>query len=81
MRSAPRLTRGMRVRWCCGFRFLRLREGKALAIWLELSEEQQGDYKTAKEKLNCKMMPMGFASLEEFHKRKLNPGKPLPWFM
>lgn len=58
-----------------------LLEGEALAIWLELSEEQQGDYKTAKEKLKCKMMPMGFASLEEFHRRKLHPGEPLPLFV
>ena len=26
-------------------------EGEALAVWMELSEEQQSDYKQAKEKI------------------------------
>lgn len=58
-----------------------LLEGEALAIWLELSEGQQSDYKTTKERLISKMMPMGFASLEEFHRRKLHPGEALPLFV
>ena len=33
-----------------------LLEGEALAVWLELNEEEQGDYKTVK-KLLC-IMPM-----------------------
>ena len=46
-----------------------LLEGEALAIWQGLREEQQQDCKTVKEKLKCKIMLMGFTSLEEFHRR------------
>ena len=52
-----------------------------MAVWLELSEEQQSDYKTAKEALIGKMMPMGFTTLEEFHQRKLRPGEAVPLFV
>ena len=46
-----------------------LLEEEALAVWLELTEEEQGDYKTAN-KLLCKhIMLMEFTSLEDFHKR------------
>ena len=58
-----------------------LLEGEALAIWLELSEEEQGNFGRAKEAIIKKMAPMGFASLEEFHQRKLRPGEALPLFV
>ena len=58
-----------------------LLEGEALAIWLELSEEEQSDYKSAKEKLTSKMMPMVFVSLDEFHRRKLQPREALSVFV
>lgn len=58
-----------------------LLEGEALAVWLELNEEEQADYKTAKEKMNSRMAPMGFVSLDEFHKRKLRPGEALSVFL
>ena len=48
-----------------------LLEGEALAIWLELSNEQQEDYKVAKEEIKKAMKPMGFVSLDDFHRRKL----------
>ena len=48
-----------------------LLEGEALASWLELSKEEQGDYKSAKEKLMAKLIPPSFAILDEFHDRKL----------
>ena len=57
-----------------------LLEGEALASWLELSEEQQGDFKIAKEKLVGKMTPLPFTALEEFHARKLYPGEALSLF-
>ena len=44
-----------------------LLEGEALASWLELSDEQQADYKVTKEQLITKMAPNEFVSLEEFH--------------
>ena len=54
-----------------------LLEGEALAIWLELSTEQQGDYGVAKEEIEKAMKPMGFVSLDDFHRRKLRPGEAL----
>lgn len=55
-------------------------EGEALAVWLELSEEEQGDYKTAKKLLCKKIMPMEFISLDEFHKRAFREGESLSVF-
>jgi len=57
-----------------------LLEGEALAVWLEMSEEDQTDYKKAKEKLCKKLTPMEFVSLDDFHKRKLRPGEALSLF-
>lgn len=58
-----------------------LLEGEALALWLELAEEEQKDYKTAKEKLVLKMKPPGFISLNEFHQRKMRLGESLSLFV
>ena len=52
-------------------------EREGLAIWLELSEEPQKDYDTAKKALVDGIMPMVFTSLEEFHQCKLHPGEAL----
>ena len=54
-----------------------LLEGEALAVWLELSDDDKKDYKKAKEHLLKSMMPMEFISLDEFHQRKLRPGESL----
>ena len=48
-----------------------LLEGEALTVWLELSEEQQSDYKQAKEKITDKIAPLKFEALDKFHKRRL----------
>lgn len=58
-----------------------LLEGEALAIWLELTEEQQGNYTTAKDSIVKTMMPMEFISMDEFHRRKLRPGEALSVFV
>ena len=58
-----------------------LLEGEALAIWLELSEEEQGSYEEARKQIQGKMMPMEFVSLEEFHRRKLRPDEALSVFV
>ena len=58
-----------------------LLEGEALAVWLELSEEQQSDYKQAKEKITDKLAPLKFEALDKFHKRKLRPGEALSVFV
>jgi len=52
-----------------------LLEGEALAVWQELMTEQQDSYNTAKKEIRSAMTPMGFISLDEFHRRKLSPGK------
>ena len=58
-----------------------LLEGEALAMWLELSEEEQDDYASVKEALVKAMMPMEFVSLDDFHRRKLRPGEALSVFV
>ena len=54
-----------------------LLEGEGLAIWLELSGEQQEDYGVAKGEIEKAMRPMEFISLDDFHRRKLQPGEPI----
>ena len=54
-----------------------LLEGESLAIWLELSDEEQKTYETAKKAVVDGIMPMAFTSLEEFHQHKLHPGEAL----
>ena len=54
-----------------------LLEGEALAIWLELTEEEQTNYGIMKKKLISTMIPMEFVSLDEFHRRKLRPSESL----
>ena len=58
-----------------------LLEGEAFANWLGLSEEEQADYKTAKEKITNKMKPTEFVSLDDYHRRKLGPGEPISVFV
>ena len=58
-----------------------LLEGEALTVWLELSEEQQGDYAATKKEICTAMMPMEFVSLDGFHQRKLRPGEPISVFV
>ena len=50
-----------------------LLEGEALAVWLELMEEQK-DYNGTKKKIIEAIMPMRFVSLQDFHQRALLPG-------
>jgi len=54
-----------------------LLEGEALAIWLELSDDKQKTYNTAKKAIIDGVMPMASTSLEEFHQRELHPGEAL----
>ena len=57
-----------------------LLEGEALAVWLELTEEEQSSYSNARTKIKQAMMPMEFISLSEFQCRKLRPGEALSVF-
>ena len=50
-----------------------LLEGEALALWLDMSEDEQAQYSAMKEKLLKKLKPVEFVSLDEFHRRKLRP--------
>ena len=52
-----------------------LLEGEALAVWLELSTEQQANYETAKAKIIKAMVPVRFVSLDDFRARKLQQMK------
>ncbi len=58
-----------------------LLECEALAVWLELTAEQQGAYDTVKKEIVKKLSPAGFESLNEFHKRKRRPGEALAVFL
>ena len=58
-----------------------LLEGEALAIWLELTTEEKGNYGTSKAKIITRMAPVRFVSLDEFRARRLNPGESLPVFL
>ena len=58
-----------------------LLEGEALAVWLELSEEQQGCYATAKKEICTALIPMEFMSMDEFDRRKMRPGEVLSIFV
>ena len=57
-----------------------LLEEEDLTVWLELSKEQQGCYATAKE-ICTALMPMEFVSLDEFRRRKMQPGEALSVFV
>ena len=50
-----------------------LLEGEALAVWLEMSDDEKDTYGAAKEALTEKLNPEAFVTLEEFHKRKMRP--------
>ena len=52
-----------------------LLEGEALAIWMELSEDEQKDFDDAKKKIVERIVPEVFVPLDEFHKRRLLPGE------
>ena len=52
-----------------------LLKGDALAVWLELTDDQQKDYAVTKKAMEEAMMPMNFVLLDQFHRRKLRPGE------
>ena len=58
-----------------------LLEGEALAVWLELTAEEQKDYSATKRKIIDAIKPMSFISLDDFHKRVLRPQEPLSLYV
>ena len=50
-----------------------LLEGEALAIWSELSEQDQSDYSTAWRRIKEKMAPIGFVSLSGYWQLPVHP--------
>ena len=55
-----------------------LLEGEALAVWLELTEEDKEDYGKAKKAIKSKLLSPAFSALD---KRTLLPGEALPLFV
>ena len=58
-----------------------LLEGEALAVWLELSEEDKDDYSKAKKAIKSKLLPTAFSALDKFNRRSMLPGETLPLFL
>ena len=58
-----------------------LLEGEALAVWLELTEEDKEDYGKAKKAIKSKLLPPAFSALNKFNQRTLLPGEALPLFV
>ena len=57
-------------RWNDGTKLVKLPtllESKTLPIWLDLTEEQQGDNSVTVRELMKKPSPFGFSSIEAFH--------------
>jgi len=54
-----------------------LLEGEALAVWLEMTADEQNDYDATKTKISDAIALMRFVSLDDFHKRLLLPGESL----
>ena len=50
-------------------------EGKALAAWMELTEDEKKDFGVVKSKLIIKLAPLQFVLLEEFQKCAIFPGE------
>ena len=46
---------------------LTLLEGEALAVWMELSEEDKEDYAEVKKVIKSKLLPTTFMALEKFN--------------
>lgn len=58
-----------------------LLEGEALAVWLELTADEQKDYAATRKKIIDAIKPMSFISLDDFHKRVLRPGELLSLYV
>ena len=58
-----------------------LLEGEALAVWLELTLEEQKDYAITKKKIINAIKPMSFVSLDDFHKQVLHLDEPLSLYV
>ena len=57
-----------------------LLEGDALAVWLDLNEDENKTYDVVKKRLIETLMPMGFTVLDRFQTRRLQPGEVLSVF-
>jgi len=58
-----------------------LLEEEAFTVWLELTNEQQEDCKEVKKTMEKAMMPINFVLLDNFHCRKLRPGKAISLYV
>ena len=57
-----------------------LLEGEALAVWLDLNEDEKTTYDVVKKHPIETLMPMGFTVLDRFQTRRLQPGEALSVF-
>ena len=64
--------------WQNGTEIAHRMEVEALAVWLELTEEEQKDYALTKRKAIDTIQPMRFISLDKFHKLVLHPEETFP---
>ena len=62
-------------------KLLMLLEEEALAVWLELSEEDKEDCVKVKKVIKSKLLPMIFTALEKFNGRLMLSSKTLPLFL
>ena len=58
-----------------------LLEGEALAVCLDLGEDDQKDYNEAKKKIIARLAPMSFVWLDNFQARRLRSVESLPVFV
>ena len=58
-----------------------LLEGEALAVCLDLGEDDQKDYNEAKKKIIARLAPMSFVWLDNFQARRLRSVESLPMFV
>ena len=54
-----------------------LLEGEALAVWLELDDDDKADYSKAKKAIKSKLLPPAFSALDRFNRRSMLPGETL----
>ena len=58
-----------------------LLEGEALAVWLDLTDDERKDYAVTKQKIVDAFKPMSFISLDDFHKCVWRPEEPLSLYV
>ena len=58
-----------------------LLEGEALAMWMQLSEEDKEDYAEVKKVIKSKLLSTAFTALEKFNGKLTLPSVMLPLYL